>query len=96
MNHATDAALDRLDDLLAGLRALAGLKERKRGVFYWKSSAFLHFHEDSAGIFADIRGDEGWTRLPVNTPTERHALVTEAGRIVDGRNAAPAAKRKSG
>ena len=29
--------------------------EKKRGVFYFKSRAFLHFHEDPKGMFADIR-----------------------------------------
>jgi len=54
MRHARDSDLDRLEDLLAQLRSLPGLTEKKRGVFYRKSRAFLHFHEDPKGMFADI------------------------------------------
>ena len=49
MRHATTPALDRLEPLLAGLRHIPGLREKSRGVFYRKSSAFLHFHEDKGG-----------------------------------------------
>lgn len=54
MRHARDQDLDRLEDLLVQLRALPGLTEKKRGVFYRKSRAFLHFHEDPKGMFADL------------------------------------------
>ena len=59
MKHATAAALDRLEPLLAELRSLEGLAERTRGVFYRKGRAFLHFHEDAGGLFADLRGADG-------------------------------------
>jgi hypothetical protein len=56
MRHARDQDLDRLDELLAELRTLPGLVEKKRGVFYRKGKSFLHFHEDPKGLFADIGG----------------------------------------
>jgi hypothetical protein len=59
MRHARDQDLDRVEDLLVQLRALPGLKEKKRGVFYLKSKGFLHFHEDPAGMFADLTGADG-------------------------------------
>ncbi len=59
MKHATAAALDRLEPLIERVRSLGGLKEKSRGVFYFKSKAFLHFHEDPAGDFADIRAGDG-------------------------------------
>jgi len=71
MKHADDAALDQLDDLLNQIREQVGLKERKRGVF------FLHFHEDPAGLFADVRTDADWERVPANTPTEKRRLVAK-------------------
>jgi hypothetical protein len=76
MKHAGTAALAQLTDLLAQLRAVAGLTERKPGIFYRGSSAFLHFHEDPAGLFADakIKGS-GFERFPVNTPEERQVLL---------------------
>jgi hypothetical protein len=59
------------------LRALPDLKEKSRGTFYRKSQAFLHFHEDPAGLFADVRLDGGdFTRMRVSTKAEQRALVT--------------------
>ncbi len=55
MKHAGPAALDRLELLLVQIRTLPGLVEKSRGVFYRKGKAFLHFHEDPAGLFADVR-----------------------------------------
>ncbi len=80
MKHAGAAALDRLEPLLAALRTLPALKERSRGTFYVKSRAFLHFHEDPKGLFADIRADNGkdFDRLRVETDDERAALLQTA------------------
>ncbi len=75
MRHATPAALDALEDLLVRLRAHGGLVERKRGAFYRKSSAFLHFHEDPAGLFADVKLDGEFTRFRASTAKERRALL---------------------
>lgn len=77
MKHATPVALDALEPLLAELRKLDGIVERKRGVFYCKSQAMLHFHEDPAGFFADVRLPPGWVRLPANTAAERRRLLKE-------------------
>jgi hypothetical protein len=77
MKHAGEAALDRLDDLLSRLRKQKGLTERKRGVFYLASAAFLHFHEDPEGLFADVRTDSEWERLPVTTRVQQRELVAK-------------------
>ena len=77
MKHAGDDALDGLEGLLVRIRELGGLKERKRGVFYRGSSAFLHFHEDPAGLFADVRTDADWQREPVNTRVQQRKLVAK-------------------
>ena len=76
MKHAGPAALDALEPLLERVRALPGLKEKARGTFYLKSRAFLHFHEDPAGLFADVRlsGDD-FTRMRVTDPAEQEALA---------------------
>ena len=76
MKHAGPTALDRLEPLLAQIRLLPGLIERSRGVFYRKSKAFLHFHEDPTGVFADVRleGAE-FERLRVETEGDRAALL---------------------
>lgn len=75
MKHAGDAALDLLDPLLGEIRALEGLVERKRGVWYRKSRAFLHFHEDPAGLFADLRIGAAFVRFRVSSAAERRAFL---------------------
>jgi hypothetical protein len=76
MKHASNPSLARLAPLLEQLRAIAGLIERKPGTFYRRSAAFLHFHEDPAGLFADVKLDLlSFERLPVNTRTEQSALL---------------------
>jgi hypothetical protein len=77
MRHARDCDLDRLEDLLASLRALPGLIEKKRGVFYRKSKSFLHFHEDPKGLFADLSNGPGGVdeRIDVTHAVGREALL---------------------
>jgi len=75
MRHAGPESLDQLEDLLAQVRTHKVLRERKRGAFYRKSSGFLHFHEDPAGLFADVKAGSGWERYPVSTKQQRKALL---------------------
>lgn len=76
MKHASPATLDALAPLLVELRALTGLVETSRGVFYRKGRAFLHFHEDPAGLFCDVRveGDD-FERIEVTSRAAQRALV---------------------
>ena len=80
MKHATPAALDHLEPLLGEIRALPGLKETSRGVFYLKNRAFLHFHEDPSGLFADVRDAAGvnFERVDVTASAGRALLVALA------------------
>jgi hypothetical protein len=80
MKHASPATLDVLEPLLAEIRTLSGLKERSRGVFYLKSRAFLHFHEDPKGLFADVRDASGrdFDRIDVTGEAGRTALLAAA------------------
>jgi len=76
MRHAGEGALDRLDDLLSQVRRRhPQLKERKRGAFYRGGQAWLHFHEDPKGLFADLKIDGEWVRFPVNAAGGRAALL---------------------
>jgi hypothetical protein len=84
MKHATQEALVRLDDLLEQVRQLSGLKERTPGAFYAKGSGFLHFHEDPAGFFADLKERGDWVRYPVNTKTEKKRLIERARTVLAG------------
>lgn len=49
MRHATAETIKELEPLLDRLRSLPGLVEKKPGIFYRRSKAFLHFHEDLRG-----------------------------------------------
>jgi hypothetical protein len=82
MKHAGAACLDALEPMLEQLRAIEGLKEKSRGTFYRKSKAFLHFHEDPAGFFADVKLGDDFVRLPVNTRTEIATLIRSTKRAL--------------
>ena len=75
MRHARPEDLGPLEPLLGGLRDLPRLREEKPGTFYRGSRAFLHFHVDPAGLFADVRAAGAWERLPVDTPAQQQALL---------------------
>jgi len=63
MRHARPDDLNRVEPLLETLRAVPGLTERKRGIFYKGAKAFLHFHEHDGALYADVRGAEDWERM---------------------------------
>lgn len=76
MPHITPERLEELRPLLERLRQLDGLAEKRPGGFSVKSRAFLHFHEDPAGLFADVRLDGSeFTRMRVSESAEQDALV---------------------
>lgn len=77
MRHAGQDCLDQLEPLLAQLRLLPSLTEKSRGVFYVRSRAFLHFHEDPRGIFGDVRCEDGgdFDRIDVTVESGRSMLL---------------------
>ena len=76
MKHASKATLVELETLLGKLRLVPGLVERASGTFYLKSRAYLHFHEDPAGLFADVRLDRvNFERIAVTTADQRRTLL---------------------
>ncbi len=75
MKHADVRALAALSDLLENLRRRSDLVEKRLGIFYIKGRAFLHFHKDPAGLFADLRHGDDWERFPVNDPDECARLL---------------------
>lgn len=76
MKHATTSALKSLTTVLDALRNLPALQEKRLDIFYLRSNAFLRFHEDAAGLFADAKfhGIE-CERLPLNTWEEQAAFL---------------------
>lgn len=77
MKHAGPDALAALAPVLQELRSLEAITERATGTFYRKSKAFLHFHEDPEGLFADLRlkADGDFERLRVSTAAERKRFL---------------------
>ena len=75
MKHAGPGTLARITPLLRELRARPALRERRPGVFELNSRAFLHFHDDPAGIFADVRLAEDFVRLPVTSISQQSDLL---------------------
>jgi len=77
MRHAGTEALNGIAGLLASLRALPALTEKRPGVFYLCSKAFVHFHEDGPDVFADVRkaGEASFSRLKVTTSTGQRELL---------------------
>jgi hypothetical protein len=90
MKHAGPDALDRLEPLLALLRARAGMKEKSRGIFYRGSKAFLHFHEHGPEFFADIKTGGDFERFPATRPADRAALLKRVDALLGDGNRKPA------
>jgi hypothetical protein len=82
MKHADAAALAALCDLIENLRRRPVLVEKKLGIFYTKGRAFLHFHNDPTGLFADLHLGAEWQRFPVNDPEECAMLLVAVDRVL--------------
>jgi hypothetical protein len=82
MKHAGSESLQNVSELLQQIRLKEGIRERKIGIFYRKSKSFLHFHEDSKGIFADLSVGSDFDRYPVNTLTEWNTLLSAIDRVL--------------
>ena len=82
MAHASPEALKPLLSLLRQLREIKGLTEKQPGIFYLRSNAFLHFHDDQGTLYADLKkaGGMGFERYPLDTPPQQRKLVDDAKR----------------
>ena len=85
MKHADAEALAALSGLIENLRRRNVLVEGRLGIFYTKGRAFLHFHTDPAGLFADLRHGGDWQRFPVNNPDECAILLAAVDGALAGR-----------
>jgi len=77
MLHATEKTLAKHSAFIESIRTIDGMNERRPGVFYRKSKAFLHFHEDPTGLYADLRTDvnEGFVRTRVESGEEQSKFL---------------------
>ncbi len=83
MRHASPEDLEQIADLVSALRATDTLTERTPGVFYRRSKAFLHFHADPHGFYADVRidHDAGFERVRVTTKAEQRRLLSSIRKV---------------
>jgi hypothetical protein len=82
MKHATKEGLIPIAGLLDKIRLEARVKERRTGIFYRSGKAFLHFHEDPRGIFADIRGPADWERFAVSDRSGQASLLARLSELL--------------
>jgi hypothetical protein len=75
MRHAGASTFVRISRLLEELRRRAVLRERRPGCFEFRSRAFLHFHDDPSGIYADVRLADEFVRLPVTSASQQADLL---------------------
>jgi hypothetical protein len=60
MGHARPKDFSDIDDVLARIRALPGVTERSRGVFYLRRAPFLHFHTTAEARYAHAKIGATW------------------------------------
>src|ERR1700722_9775085 len=75
MRHATSETLQEIEPLLERLGPVPALVEKRPRIFYRRSKAFLHFHEDPSGLHADVRFGDDFERVRAETNVERKALM---------------------
>ncbi len=80
MRHATPDTIAALDDLVTALRGIDGITEKRPGAFSRGSRAFLHFHDDPTGYYADIRFGADFERFRLTTRREQQALLSRVRR----------------
>jgi len=81
VKHASPTTLELLGALFAEVHKRPQLREKSPGSFYLKSKAYLHFHEDATGIFADVKLNLAeFTRMRATTAREQRALLAAIDR----------------
>jgi broad specificity phosphatase PhoE len=82
MKHATKDGLVPFVHLLDKIRLEPRLKEWSFGIFYLDGKAFLQFHEDPRGLFADLRGPDDWERFPVGARQQQTQLLARISALL--------------
>ena len=65
MGHTKPENLADLAQELDAIRELEGIKQRSAGVFYYRSSAFLHFHDQDGRRWADVKTPRGYQEVAI-------------------------------
>jgi len=83
MKHASEKILRSHLPLLTKLSAISKLNEKKLGVYYRKSHAFLHFHEEEGKLYADVRLDgTNFDRLAADSKMEQKSLLNNICQVL--------------
>ena len=82
MKHAQENILNKFNNQIDKLRQLEKLTEKKKGIFYKKSSAFLHFHQDNNILFADLKISNNWLRFRTEENQEWNILLEEVNKLL--------------
>jgi hypothetical protein len=78
------STLDTLSPLLDVLRTHPGLREVRPAEFELDGDDFVHFHEDSDGVFADVRlRKEVRVHMPVSSPAEQAEFLEQIDRTLE-------------
>jgi hypothetical protein len=80
MAHINPEKLQDLEKIFALVRTRVAVKEKKPGIFYWKSKPLLHFHEKEGRRYAHLRCGEKWVEVDVKFgagPKEKTKLWSE-------------------
>lgn len=65
--------LEDLNSVLEKIAEFPGIKSKDGGVFYYKSTPFLHFHANDEARHADIKHGKDWVRIEVPRPANVRA-----------------------
>ena len=96
MKHATAESLHRIEPLLVRIRKFEALKEKVRGVFYFKSRAFLHFHEDKGSMYADVRlSGLDFERFCIDSAAGQNRLLSKIRAQLSGASKLPARAKRN-
>jgi hypothetical protein len=82
VKRAGPEAIAKLETLPEGVRKHGTLVERKPGIFYRGTKAFLHFHEDAEGLFADLKVGDSFERLRVSLRAEQGELLKRVAMLL--------------
>jgi hypothetical protein len=65
MGHTKPETIADIKRELEAIRRLDGIRERSPGVFYYKSTAFLHFHDRDGSRWADVKTPAGYKEVVI-------------------------------
>ena len=87
--------IENLAMLLIFLRSYEILSEVRPTNFHLNGKGFLHFHDESDGLWADIFLSKGRLRMPANTASEQADVIGTIEPTLDSLESG-AQKRKTG